>query len=135
MASTRKCITSAFLSSDAPLQAKAKAMTNKTQPAQRGQVNCPLCRVQVPHHHDAVTVELERYARPTFEKWVRPRLRHNDREGIGDVVVHYGAALHFTRRDPNGGHYLENSIEAVWRAFAEAWISSNAATRRPLKGR
>lgn len=100
----------------------------------RGQIECPICGVASPHHHDPMEVELERYARPAFEEYARTRVRHMGKETYGEIAVHYGAALFFNKRD-GMDRYYENSVEAAWQAFAAAWMASDATTRRAICGK
>lgn len=104
-------------------------MSNLPEPV--GQTFCPVCesifgrpRVATsdePHYHTAHEVELERYCRPAFEKWVVP------------IVPTLRAVRlpSMQRAENNIRSYAQPDIERLWTAFHTAWISSDALIRKP----
>lgn len=96
----------------------------------RGQIACPICGFDKPHHHSPEEVETERYCRPAFERWADGRIRHIGQGSNASVMVHYGMVPQWNKRD-DLGHYREHEVNVAWIAFRDAWMQSEASVRKP----
>jgi hypothetical protein len=86
----------------------------------QGSSRCDVCGKDSPHAHPPLTVELERYARPAFEKYFVGLLHRGPKSGL-DPVGTYGWALEWKRRD-GSGNYRFPQVQICWEVWSQSWI-------------
>ena len=95
---------------------------------QRASTACDICGRDTPHAHHATEVELERYARPTFEasaeRWLNQYLpaKRTTRGAVLGVNSYHVRA----RTNPATGtndDYVDPMIQALWNLWLDAWMS------------
>lgn len=95
----------------------------------RGTFVCPICGHDEPHSHDADTVEIERFVRPAFEKFLAGSssnlVAQYFKEGY---YLAYGATMHGPRSDGGWaerqgrtGPYKREKLQAAWMIWLASW--------------
>ncbi|WP_439399035.1 hypothetical protein ACRQ5Q_16850 [Bradyrhizobium sp. PMVTL-01] len=95
-----------------------------------GTFACDICGYSEPHGHDLKELEIERYARPTFEaaivKWLDtyvPTERRWRGEMLGIVGWKLKPARNPGQDSPN---YTDQWIEALWSLWLGAWVAKQS---------